>query len=158
MFGSDAVPYFMMEKRIIILFLLFGIAIVDVKCYVILPQFLWMGLGIRVFFLFLEGFHDVYGAFSQIVSEAAGSGLILVVSLLVYFFSGKGIGMGDVKLFSFLSLFLGFKDSVRAIFYALLFLLTSTCLCLVTKKKTKKDVLPFAPALLGGTCLLFLIG
>lgn len=88
-------------------------------------------------------------AVAQFLSELIGCGILLAFCLLVRIVSRKGLGMGDVKLFSILPLFLGALGGMRAMMYSMVIIFVQACFCLITKRKGKKDVLPFAPSIAG---------
>ena len=69
------------------------------------------------------------------------------------------IGMGDVKLFSVMALYLGLEGIWPAIFCSLIVSFFVAVFSLVTKRAKRKDNIPFAPAILIGTYLsVFLTG
>ena len=71
----------------------------------------------------------------------------------------SGLGMGDIKLLLVMCLFQGFYGAVSSVFCSLLVAFFISIIALITKKKTRKDTLPFAPAILAGTYLsVFLTG
>ena len=84
-----------------------------------------------------------------------GGGCVGLSSLLI-----KGaIGMGDVKLFSVMALYLGLEGIWPAIFCSLIVSFFVAVFSLVTKRAKRKDNIPFAPAILIGTYLsVFLTG
>ncbi len=71
-----------------------------------------------------------------------GGGFFL---LLMLFTKGKGMGMGDVKLGIFAGLILGFPNIVLAIFFTFVFGGIVAGVLLLTKKKKRTDIIPFAP-------------
>lgn len=90
------------------------------------------------------------GAVSNVVSallSCAGCALALVIAS---FLSSGGIGAGDIKLVSALALLCGVYVICRTLLFGMLFCALTACVLLATKKKSKKDVLPFAPFLLLG--------
>ena len=69
---------------------------------------------------------------------------------LIYFISRKGMGFGDVKLAGAMGLYLGFRNIWLALFLGfLLGAVVGICLIL-SKKKGRKDMLPFGPFLAMG--------
>lgn len=93
------------------------------------------------------------GAVSNMVSallSCAGCALALVIAS---FLSSGGIGAGDIKLVSALALMCGVYVICRTLLFGMAACALTACALLVTKKKSKKDTLPFAPFLLLGFAL-----
>ena len=65
----------------------------------------------------------------------------------------NGIGFGDMKLFIVMGLMLGLDGIWGAVFLALIVSFLIAAFALITKKKTRKDAIPFGPALVIGTYL-----
>lgn len=137
-------------KYIIILGVLWVIAYIDFKEQIIPNKYLLMAIIIRGIIFIIELITDLSGAVTTIIAEGLGSLILLSVCILIRFLSRKGLGMGDVKLFAVLPLFLGLVNGVRAFLYAMIIVFIQACFCLITRKKGKKDVLPFAPAIAAG--------
>ena len=79
--------------------------------------------------------------------------VLAIVSVITY----NGIGMGDIKLLAAI----GFTGGVTVIWSTLLFALVIctivTVICLIGRKKTMQDSLPFAPFIMGGYVVAFII-
>lgn len=151
------VSYITAWKYICILAILWTIAFVDKKRHIIPNEYLAEGLGIRVVFLFLEIFTMQFDAFPSLLADLIGCAVILAFSLLIRVLSRKGLGMGDVKLFAIMPLFLGTLTAMEAMLYSLIVSFFQACYYLISKKKGKKDVMPFGPAILCGTFLAIII-
>ena len=150
-------PYIAMWKRICILGILWGIAYVDQKENIIPNQYLLLCLGLRGIIFLIEILQNPMDAAAQMIAELIGCGVLLAFSLLIRILSRKGLGMGDVKLFSILPLFLGALGGMRAVIYSMLIIFVQAVFCLITKRIGKKDVLPFAPAIAGGTWIIVIL-
>ena len=88
------------------------------------------------------------------------SGLVLYMSfrLCIKIMKG-GIGMGDIKLFSVMALFLSIDGLIPAVIFSFIISFFVAIYSLISRKKTKKDAIPFGPSLLIGTYLsIFLCG
>ena len=84
---------------------------------------------------------------------------VLVACILCCLIVKGAIGMGDVKLFGVMALYLGLEGIWTAIFCALVVSFFIAVFSLITKKVKRKDNIPFAPAILIGTYLsIFLTG
>ena len=114
-------------------------------------------LGLRGIIFLIEILQNPMDAAAQMIAELIGCGVLLAFSLLIRILSRKGLGMGDVKLFSILPLFLGALGGMRAVIYSMLIIFVQAVFCLITKRKGKKDVLPFAPAIAGGTWIIVIL-
>ena len=109
-----------------------------------------IGLGARVaiyvaeFFLYNEVF--VPQIKSDLIGFAFGFGFLLIVSLI----SRGALGFGDVKLFGII----GIMSGAICTYYTLIFCLIVSALVstvlLITKKKGRKDSIPFGPCILIG--------
>lgn len=89
----------------------------------------------------------------RLIGLALGGGIFLIAMLI----SHAGVGAGDVKLYGTLGILLGVKAVYNVIFFSLIFGAVCSIVLLISKKKTKKDVLPMAPyALIGLTAALIL--
>ena len=92
-------------------------------------------------------------------SEALGAVGIFVVCMFFLLMMKNSIGMGDIKLFMVMGLYLGLYSMIDAIMSSLVLAFICAVVLLLTRKKGKKDSLPFAPAVLAGTYLsVFLTG
>ena len=93
--------------------------------------------------------------FSMLIATVA----VLVECILCCLIVKGAIGMGDVKLFGVMALYLGLEGIWTAIFCALVVSFFIAVFSLITKKVKRKDNIPFAPAILIGTYLsIFLTG
>lgn len=93
--------------------------------------------------------------FSMLIATVA----VLVACILCCLIVKGAIGMGDVKLFGVMALYLGLEGIWTAIFCALVVSFFIAVFSLITKKVKRKENIPFAPAILIGTYLsIFLTG
>lgn len=76
----------------------------------------------------------------------AAEGFLVIGSLLfvLYFFVGKAIGAGDVKLLAVVGSYCGYEQTLWIVFFAAIFAMTGIVL---TKRKTE---IPFAPYIFCG--------
>lgn len=146
-----------MWKRICILAILWPVAYIDLKEHLIPNVYLILALVMRGIILIPELCISPMDAVAQFLSELIGCGILLAFCLLVRIVSRKGLGMGDVKLFSILPLFLGALGGMRAMMYSMVIIFVQACFCLITKRKGKKDVLPFAPSIAGGVWIIVIL-
>jgi len=75
-----------------------------------------------------------------------GGGLFL----LIYVVSRKGLGGGDVKFMAAAGLYLGFAETVPAIFYGTLLAAVTGLILFILKRLGRKDTFPLVPFLFIG--------
>lgn len=109
--------------------------------------FVWMALFVTK--AFLEPWNVRYAAVGAGISAAA----LLLAGLLCRLFVPGSVGFGDLKLFIVLGLYLGADHTWNAVFYTLLASFAVSVFLLVTKRASRKSLIPFAPFLLAGTLL-----
>ena len=85
------------------------------------------------------------GALSYVVSSVfacAGCTLALIV---VSFFTKQGIGAGDIKLLAAIAITGGVALICGVMFFSVIYCAICAIFLLVTKKQSRKDLLPFGP-------------
>lgn len=87
------------------------------------------------------------------LSGAAGFLMAMVVMLVVYFVSRRGLGGGDVKLMSAAGLYLGYDGVLTALLYGSVLSAGIALILIVRKKMTVKDAIPLVPFLYAGILL-----
>ena len=90
---------------------------------------------------------------ANLITEVIVSLAFLIVCVLCVVIVKNGIGMGDIKLFMLMGLIEGMDGAVSAVFVSMIIIFFASIIMLIAKKKSKKDVLPFAPYILMGTVL-----
>ena len=103
--------------------------------------------------LLLAGF-AVCTALDFLLRRERAAGLLLAGVLI----SRGGIGMGDIKLFSALSLLLGLYGGMCTLILAQLAALVCAVVLLLARKATLKDSIPFAPFFAVGFLLCLILG
>lgn len=146
-------------KRLALLNILWPVAFVDFKTYRIPNLFLIVGALYRVVILMFECFFDQQELKYVIRDEFVASIALFVAAVLCAVIIKNSIGFGDIKLFLLMGLMLGIRGVWGAVFLALFISMLISIFLLITKKKTKKDAIPFGPAIMLGTYLsVFLTG
>lgn len=142
-----------------LLAILFVAANVDARQQIIPNAIVAAGLVLRIVFWFLELF-TVPGEFWGIMKSDLTACLLVVAFFVVGVLLVKGgIGMGDIKLMLVMCLFQGFYGVVSSLFCSLLVAFVYAIGVLIMRKKTRKDSVTFAPAILIGTLFsIFLTG
>lgn len=146
-------------KMIILLAVLFIAANTDARKRLIPNKLILIGLVLRVVIWVIE-LISVPDEFLKIVKNDLYACLLVVMFFVVGVLLVKGgIGMGDIKLMLIMCLFQGFYGVVSSLFCSLFVAFVYAIIVLLLRKKTKKDSVAFAPAILLGTALsIFLTG
>lgn len=149
---------FTMLKRLILLCVIWPLAYIDYKTYRIPNTFIIYGLSCRAVLVPFELMLNPYFRVAVMSELIAATALFLAALLCTICLRGS-IGAGDMKLFVVMGLFLGLEMIWSAVFTALLISFLIAVYLLIMKKKTKKDSIPFGPAIVSSVYLsIFLIG
>lgn len=140
-------------KRMALLSVIWPLAYIDAKTYRIPNAFIVFGLICRVIILAFEMIFEYHFVWSVLVSEVVTALALLFAALLCSLCIKNSIGFGDIKLFVVMGLLLGFEGIWGAIIVSLIVTFIMCVYVLVTKKKSRKDSIPFAPAIVIGTYL-----
>lgn len=140
-------------KRMLLLSMLWAIAYIDAKSMRIPNLFVIYGLVCRFAIFLFELFLDSRNVWTSLGSEGLAAAGLLLAGLLCGLIIKNGIGFGDMKLFIVMGLLLGLNGIWGAIFLSLIVSFFIAVFSLITRKKTRKDAIPFGPALAIGTYL-----
>lgn len=83
--------------------------------------------------------------------------VIFLLGLLIYK-SDDVMGMGDIKLFAPIGLFLGWRVCILALVLAILLAGICSLVLILTGVKKRKDTIPFGPCIVLGTLIAMLAG
>lgn len=146
--GKDAVSAL---KSVLLLCVIWPVAYIDFRTYRIPNAFILLGLGCRAVlipFELVNGWnHFAVSAVSELIAAAA----LLIASGLCLLCLPGSVGAGDMKLFAVMGIFLGLEKIWLPIFMSLIVAFIIAVYLLVTKKKNRKDAIPFGPAIVLGT-------
>lgn len=137
-------------KLICLLGLLFLAANVDARKEIIPNTLILAGLILRVVYWVLELCYNAGYLWLTFKDELLACAILGVFFLLCGLIVKGGIGMGDIKLVLVMCLFQGLSGVLSSLFCALFAAFVVTIGLLITKKKTRKDAIPFAPSILLG--------
>lgn len=140
-----------MYKSMSLLSVIWPVAYIDFKAYRIPNLFIIYGFSVRAVLFIFEIIFKTDTLKSSVISNVAASVIIVAVSLLCTVILKNSIGIGDIKLFALLGIFLGLEGIFGAIFFSLIVSFFIACFVLATKKKGRKDTIPFGPAIVAGT-------
>lgn len=138
-------------KRLCLVTLMFPMAAIDYKKYVIPNQLLLVALICRLAFLAVEFITERENLLYTVLSEVITAFGLFIICMIILLVMKGSMGMGDVKLFLIMALFQGYAGSSSAIFMSLIVSFIVSVFLLITKKKGRKDMIPFGPAILVGT-------
>lgn len=139
-------------KQMMLLCVIWPLAYIDYKTYRIPNAFILYGLGCRAVLIPFELMFNPYFRV-DIISELIAAGALLLAAVLCVVCMHGAIGAGDIKLFVVMGLLLGMNVMWSAIFLSLLISFAFAAYLLITKKKSRKDVIPFGPAIVLGVYL-----
>lgn len=94
----------------------------------------------------------------NVIFTFGGGIIILLVMLIAYFISRQQIGLGDVKLFAVIGLYLGMSVTYFVILASLLVAALYGVVNLLRKKLGAKDEIAFGPFILIGTIIILAMG
>lgn len=140
-------------KRVLLISVIWPVAYIDFKTYRIPNAFVILGIGVRAVVLAAELLFNDGSLAYTLISDAVAAGALFAAALLCGICMKGSIGFGDIKLFVVLGLFLGMDGCWSAVFSALVISLFVAIFLLATKKKSRKDAIPFGPAIVLGTYL-----
>ena len=143
----------MSVKRLALLSMLWPIAYIDYKTYRIPNAFILFGVICRVIILMLELIFESQFVWMTLLSEVIAAIALLLAAGLCALCIKNSIGFGDMKLFIVMGLMLSLNGIWSAIFLSLIVSFFISAFLLITKKKTRKDAIPFGPAIVIGTYL-----
>lgn len=142
---------FMVLKYLVMTALLGICAWSDWKKHLILNHTLLAGIILRI--LLIAGEFLYYGVDEWkfiLTSAAVAAVMFLIASLLCKVVATQGVGFGDVKLLFVFGLYAGTDMGIQIIFITFVILFAVAVFLLITKRATRKSVIPFAPFLYAG--------
>jgi leader peptidase (prepilin peptidase)/N-methyltransferase len=142
-FGLSA----MLIKALFLISVLLVISCIDLKHYIIPDKIIIFSLSGGAVLVIL--FHD-----PAIVSALAGSVSSALFLLALALISHGGMGGGDIKLAAVIGLCLGWPSGLFAVILGCLLAGLSGLALVLTRVKSRKDAIPFAPFLSAGTLLM----
>ncbi|MDD6148345.1 MAG: prepilin peptidase [Lachnospiraceae bacterium] len=144
-------------KRGMVLAVLTTAAYTDFKAMKIPNKLVLLGLLYRAVLLPVEFIMQTQYLKSVLLSEIIAAGALLVICLLCRLVMHGSLGYGDMKLMVVMGLLLGLDGIIGAMLNSLLITFIVAVYLMISKKKTKKDVIPFAPFLAIGTCISIIL-
>ena len=143
--------YVFCGKTLAIFSILWPAAFVDFKVYRIPNELVLYGLGLRAAVFIYQLIFDFSHLRETMVEDIGAGAILLVASLICVFIMRNSIGAGDIKLFVVIGLCLGLSNIFSAVFFSLVASFFVALFVLITKRKSRKDTIPFGPAIAIGT-------
>ena len=138
---------------IALVLLLLPLAAIDTKVQKVPNIFLLVGLAVRVVLIAVLYIINMDNAW-QITKDSLIGALVIGLFFLFLLVAFKNsIGMGDVKLFALMGLYQGIWGVINSVFFALLVSFFVSVTLLISRKKKKKDTIPFVPSIYIGTII-----
>ncbi|MCQ2455532.1 MAG: A24 family peptidase [Clostridia bacterium] len=144
-------------KRVCLLSLLWPIGLIDFKTYKIPNKFILLGLIYRCIIIIAEIIFERKYIVGNLISEVIAAIGLALAAFLCSICMKNSIGYGDIKLFIVMGLLLGLNGIWSAIFASLIVAFLTAVFLLITKKKGRKDVVPFAPSIMIGTYISIIL-
>lgn len=144
-------------KTIAIASLMWPMAQIDYKFMRIPNKLIILGLIYRLIILIFEIILYRDNLFSTVIFEviaSIGIGLVLILSLVIV---KNGIGMGDIKFFMLMGLFLGAYRLISAVFVIMIIAFFVSLYKLIIKREGKKSEFAFGPIIALGSLVSFII-
>lgn len=146
-------------KLLALISMLWPIGYIDYKYMKIPNKILLTGLYLRVACFIPEIIVYKKNIIKILFSEFLAAVVIFLICMLLNFIMKNAVGMGDIKLLILMALYIGDGGIIPAVIFSLVISFFVSVYFLVTGKKGRKDIIPFAPAVLTGTYLsIFLLG
>lgn len=146
-----------MLKYLFLLLLLTEAAIIDKAKKIIPNELIIAGLLIRGIFYIIEFFVSenlLETLKSDMLGLVLGFGVLAVVSVI----TKQGLGFGDVKLFGIIGIMGGVMCTYATLFFSILVSAVVSIILLLSRKKNRKDTIPFGPCILIGYILVIILG
>ncbi|MDR2357703.1 MAG: A24 family peptidase [Oscillospiraceae bacterium] len=145
-------------RRLCLLSLLAPAAFTDYKSYRIPNAFIIAGIAYWALLFAAETVVTGVGGMLGIAgANLLTAGAVSAAAFLCGLAIRGSIGAGDVKLFMVMGLLLSVEGIWGAVLLSLAVSFVASAWLLLTKRKTRKDTLPFAPALAAGTLMSVLL-
>ena len=133
------------------------ISAIDYRIYKIPNSFLLGALAVRAVFYIIDFARSIPIAWQNMKESLLAAAILMVFFTILLLIFKNGIGMGDIKLIGIMGLYQGLWGSVNAVFYSLVAAFFVALTLLITKRKNRKDMIPFGPCIMVGTALSMIL-
>ncbi len=145
--------------------ILICIAFIDAEYRMIPNGFIITGLisGLALFLYNLFYTVDMFGDrvwFNPILGFAVGTGFLFMVSLvgMLVYKSDDAMGMGDIKLYAVIGLFLGWRMTIVSLMISVFSAAIGCVFMIILKKNNRKSTIAFGPYIALGTFITIICG
>lgn len=146
--------------------ILIPIFFIDLK-YMIIPNGLVLtgffgGAAVFAYHVFFKPF-ELYEStlwYTPLIGMVSASGILFIIAVigLIIYRNDGAMGMGDVKLFIPIGLFLGWKLALLTLFSSIMLGGITSIILLLLKIKDRKSAIPFGPFIIAATLFAALLG
>lgn len=144
-------------KLLTLIAMLFAVAVIDYKRHIIPNKILFATLVLRIPYYIIELITESNDFWMILKSDLVACIIVIVFFIVGVLVVKNGIGMGDIKLMAVMCLYQGFYGVISSLFFSLFVAFFISIVLLIARKKTRKDAIAFAPAILSGTLLSVLM-
>ena len=123
----------------------------DIQSRIIPDRLIIFGAVVGIVMIF---FNHGISLVSSILGALAAAGILWIISLI----TKGGIGMGDVKLFACVGIFLGVQATLGAMLVSTVLSGLAGLAMIIFRISDRKGTMPFAPFIFAGTLLVILLG
>lgn len=149
----------MVLKRLGLITLIWQAAAIDWKWQKIPNDIILAGVVFRALMLIPEFIFDREILVSNLIEEGIALLIVVIFVFICLLLMKNSIGMGDVKLLMLMALCQGISGIAMSCFLSMVVSFFVAVALLISRKKTRKDTISFAPCILVGTFLgIFLSG
>lgn len=150
-------PEIQIAKRVALLAVLWPIAVCDFS-ELRIPNKLILAGGIGwIILTVVELIVSRDTIVASLVNGGVGAAAVIVICVVCMLISKGSLGMGDLKLMLIMALFLGASQIFNAMLVSIFLAFFVALGLLLSKKKKRRDAIPFAPFILSGTFLSFIL-
>ena len=143
-------------RLVLMISCLFPIAVIDRRAGIVPNRILLIMLVVRVPIYIWEALTNFEMFKATARAEVATAGIIFLFFILLRMIYRGGVGMGDVKLFAVMPLYLGTQLALSAIFGSLIVAFLYSSWLILSSRKGRKEAFPLCPSILTGASLMTL--
>lgn len=140
-------------------------AFIDIDHMIIPDKLVIAGLagGIAVFFCNLFKTMDMYGDnkwWNPLLGAVSASGILFLVAVIgnLVYKTDEALGLGDIKIFIPIGLFLGWRMSILTLLLSIFTSGVFGMFLIAVGKKRRRDVIPFGPFIVFSTFIVLMWG
>jgi len=106
---------------------------------------------------------QIYGTrewWNPLIGMVTGSGFLFLIAIIgfIIYKSDDAMGMGDVKIFAPIGIFLGWRMTITALLLSVFICGIFSLILIASSKKKKRDTIPFGPFIVTGTFITLMWG